>query len=1058
MRRVVVLSFVVGVCASLVVGVGAPVLAHPERPVDQSDEGTFPSRRDDGPSVVVCKPDSGDRLATLPAAVRARAEALVDRCQFEHIQQAVNWVAAEGAPGYRILVLPGVYREEPSLRAHDQLNGAPIDRPDLADECGAIGDGSGQEAGSDTRVMTYADQYTCPHKDNLIAVHGDTTPDDDAIRCDGNLCDLQIQGIGGRPGDVIIDGDFDMLNGLKADRVDGLWIGNLTAQHFEFNGIYVIESAGATIDDAVGRFNHEYGFLSFVAWVRYEDCEGHGNGDSAVYPGASPNVNQTSGLIPLHRDEMTFSTEVVGCRGHHNALGFSGTTGNSIFTHHNEFDHNATGFSHDSLFPGHPGTPQNHGLLEDNLVHENNTNYYDQTAHRGICDDPMAERDYEDGNVCPAVPLRVGTGIINPGGNFNWYHRNQLYDNWSSAAFQFWVPAEIREEGPDTDAHFRQECGPDGDQVCPFEETSHWNTFSANRLAENPLQGTVQPNGVDWLWDGEGQGNCWDTSGDDANTSAAGAVTTSVVEGMSVSPPFPDCGDARATTFSPVTSIAAEAGCIEYSSSSNPDPAGCDWLHTPPVPAGRGPDAVTLERLAGADRVETAVLASQEGYPTRASTVVLARADAYPDALAGAPLAHARGGPLLLTGRDGLDPKAAAEIARLGAEQVILLGGTTALSGQVEADLRAAGFAADQLVRLSGADRFATAVAIAEQLPATDALLAKGVDEGGPGWVDALAASPVAALAERPILLTRPDGLPAATAAYLDAGEIESVDVVGGPVAVSEAVMDDLRARPTLIDVERVAGQDRYETSLALAEFALQLGADPTELWLSRGDDWPDGVAAGSSIAVDEGVMLLVGDRIAGSALATWLNEVNPTFDTESDDSVRDVLERVHVLGGPKAVDGIVDDELRAVYAAERGDAQGDRSHGTQVTSGRFALLPGADDAYAGVTGHAVMERELDGTTRTRVYVQGLPTAEGTGHAVHVHSEPCSTPVADNPHFARDPNGPAAEPNEIHPRFGTGAGGTGLGDSTVPFHPDDDSLSVMLHSPDGTKQLCADLQ
>ena len=104
------------------------------------------------------------------------------------------------------------------------------------------------------------------------------------------------------------------------------------------------------------------------------------------------------------------------------------------------------------------------------------------------------------------------------------------------------------------------------------------------------------------------------------------------------------------------------------------------------------------------------------------------------------------------------------------------------------------------------------------------------------------------------------------------------------------------------------------------------------------------------------------------------------------------------------------------------------------------------------------MERELDGTTRTRVYVQGLPTAEGTGHAVHVHSEPCSTPVADNPHFARDPNGPAAEPNEIHPRFGTGAGGTGLGDSTVPFHPDDDSLSVMLHSPDGTKQLCADLQ
>ena len=1061
MRRLVVLGFVVGLCASLLVA--APALGHPERPVQQSDDGVFPTRRDAGPSVVVCKPDSGQRLATMPSAVRARNEALLERCRFRHVQAAVDWVAAEGTPGTRILVLPGVYREEPSRRAHDELNGAPVGRPDLADTCAGIGDGSDQEAGSGAPVLSYEDQATCPHKDNLIAIHGDTTPGDGSNACDGNLCDLQLEGTGARPEDVVIDGKFTtFLNGIKGDRVSGLWIGNLTAQHFEFNGVYVLESDGTTIDDVVGRYNHEYGFLSFVSWVRYEDCEGYGNGDSAVYPGASPNVNQTKGLIPLHRDEMTFSTEVVGCRGHHNALGFSGTTGNSVFTHHNEFDHNATGFSHDSLFPDHPGTPQNHGLLEDNVFHSNNVNYYDQTAHRGICDDPLDQRDYEDGNVCPAIPLRVGTGIINPGGNFNWYHRNQIFDNWSNAAFQFWVPAEVREEGPDPDAHFRVECGPDGDQACPYEETSHWNTFSANRLAENLVQGTVQPNGVDWLWDGEGQGNCWDASGDDANTSAAGAVTTSIVEGMGVSVPFPDCDAGRETTYSPVTSIAAEAGCIEYDASSNPDPAGCDWLHTPPVPAGRGPDGPTLERLAGQDRVETAILSSREGYPTRATTVVLARADAYPDALAGAPLAHARGGPLLLTGRDGLDPRTATEIERLGATRVILLGGTEALSSQVEADVRARGFAADEVVRIAGADRFATAVEIARQLPATDVLLAKGIDEAGPGWVDALAASPVAALTERPILLTGTTSLPPATSAYLDAGEVEAVDVVGGPVAVSDAVVDDLRSRPTLDDVERVAGEDRYATSLALAEFALQLGADPTELWLSRGDDWPDGVAAGSAIAVDEGVMLLVSDRVAGSAVATWLNEVHPYLDDESDDSVRDVIERVRILGGPDAVDGIIDDELRAVYDAERGDARGDRSHGTTLRIGRFHPLPGADEAYADVTGYATMERQLDGTTRTRVMLQGLPTAEGSAHPVHVHSEPCSfRPVSDNPHVARDPDGPAMEPNEIHPRFGTGPGGTGLGDSTVAFHPRDDSLSVMVHAPTaagGTMQLCADLR
>ncbi len=94
--------------------------------------------------------------------------------------------------------------------------------------------------------------------------------------------------------------------------------------------------------------------------------------------------------------------------------------------------------------------------------------------------------------------------------------------------------------------------------------------------------------------------------------------------------------------------------------------------------------------------------------------------------------------------------------------------------------------------------------------------------------------------------------------------------------------------------------------------------------------------------------------------------------------------------------------------------------------------------------------------------LEGLPTPEGTTHPVHVHSEPCSfRPVADNPHFMRDADGPAMEPNEIHPRFGTGAGGTGLGDTTLAFHPADRSLSVMVHTPtaDGaTKQLCADLR
>src|SRR5690606_6407591 len=121
MRRPRTILWVALLCAAMLATMAAPVVAHPERPVDQSDEGVFPSRRDDGPMVVVCKPDSGERLATLPPVLRVRNEALLEQCRFEHVQAAVDHLAAEGRAGTRIMILPGVYREEPSRAAHERF-------------------------------------------------------------------------------------------------------------------------------------------------------------------------------------------------------------------------------------------------------------------------------------------------------------------------------------------------------------------------------------------------------------------------------------------------------------------------------------------------------------------------------------------------------------------------------------------------------------------------------------------------------------------------------------------------------------------------------------------------------------------------------------------------------------------------------------------------------------------------------------------------------------------------------------------------------------------------
>src|SRR5690625_3438015 len=85
------------------------------------------------------------------------------------------------------------------------------------------------------------------------------------------------------------------------------------------------------------------------------------------------------------------------------------------------------------------------------------------------------------------------------------------------------------------------------------------------------------------------------------------------------------------------------------------------------------PGATGVNRIAGPDRVDTAVRASQvQSEWDDADTVILARTDDFADALASSPLADELGAPILLTGTGSLDSRTATEIERLGASTVII--------------------------------------------------------------------------------------------------------------------------------------------------------------------------------------------------------------------------------------------------------------------------------------------------------------------------------------------------------------------------------------------------
>jgi extracellular elastinolytic metalloproteinase len=316
-----------------------------------------------------------------------------------------------------------------------------------------------------------------------------------------------------------------------------------------------------------------------------------------------------------------------------------------------------------------------------------------------------------------------------------------------------------------------------------------------------------------------------------------------------------------------------------------------------PIPPSAG--APATERVSGTGRIETAVALSRRSFGT-ADAAVLAREDTFPDALAAAPFAAEVDGPVLLTRTTELAAPVAGELERLGVSTVYLTGGEAALDASVAADLRARGYT---VTRLSGPDRFGTAVRIAQELVGVGgavegALLARADD-----FPDALAASNLAIADRQPILLASRDRLGAVTegglAELLDDGA--TVTIAGGDGVVGQEVA--ARLRELGYDDERISGRNRFETAIALVEAARAVGAPSSVAMLASGARFPDALAAGPAAAKLGGVLLLVDPTTLDQSPATrtWL-EANAAG-----------IDRIVIAGGTAAVS---DDVARAARTA----------------------------------------------------------------------------------------------------------------------------------------------
>ncbi len=195
------------------------------------------------------------------------------------------------------------------------------------------------------------------------------------------------------------------------------------------------------------------------------------------------------------------------------------------------------------------------------------------------------------------------------------------------------------------------------------------------------------------------------------------------------------------------------------------------------------------------------------------------------------------------------------------------------------------------VVRLAGADRYATAAAIADGYSSGVPVVyvASGAD-----FPDALSGAARAAYNAGPLLLTDPKSLPSATRQAMTRLSPGRVVILGGPGAVSDAVAEQLRLLTTSGKVQRISGSDRFETAAAMSSFYSKGGV----AYLASGEGFPDALAGAALAGRDKAPLLLTRAGVLPQATAAALTRLAPS--------------KVVVLGGT----GVISDAVMAAAAA----------------------------------------------------------------------------------------------------------------------------------------------
>ncbi len=250
------------------------------------------------------------------------------------------------------------------------------------------------------------------------------------------------------------------------------------------------------------------------------------------------------------------------------------------------------------------------------------------------------------------------------------------------------------------------------------------------------------------------------------------------------------------------------------------------------------PTSLTSTRIQGTDRYDTAVQVSKKTAPG-VPVVYVASGENYPDALSVAPAAAKQGVPLLLVTGASVPTAVRAELTRLQPQRIVAVGGVAAMSDAVVADLNTIA----PTTRISGTDRYNTSIEVGRVLGADRS--GKVYLAAGSNFPDALSSASSAGFKDAPLLLV--DGTAASASAALVAAlqswGVTTVTIIGGTSVVTDQFLGSVRGVPGVTAVNRLAGVDRYSTSIAVNAATYP---HPTAAFMAAGTAFPDGLSGGA--------------------------------------------------------------------------------------------------------------------------------------------------------------------------------------------------------------------